>query len=86
MEPRIQYAHTADGVSIAFWRLEEGILWGGRTPSASAASTDVWRRRCCARADRGTTMEFEALCVLAESVAERRQGRGDATTGQQDSA
>jgi hypothetical protein len=82
----MQYAHTADGVSIAFLRLEEGILWGGRTPSASAASTDFWRRRCCARADRGITVEFEALCVLAESVAERRQGRGDATTGRQDSA
>jgi class 3 adenylate cyclase/pimeloyl-ACP methyl ester carboxylesterase len=25
MEPRIQYAHTADGVSIAFWTLGEGM-------------------------------------------------------------
>ena len=24
MEPRIQYAKTADGVSIAFWTLGEG--------------------------------------------------------------
>jgi len=24
MEPRIQYAQTADGVSIAFWTLGEG--------------------------------------------------------------
>jgi hypothetical protein len=32
MEPRIQYAQTADGVSIALWTLGEGILWGGRTP------------------------------------------------------
>ncbi len=24
MEPRIQYAHTADGVSIAFWTLAKG--------------------------------------------------------------
>ena len=25
MEPRIQYATTADGVSIAFWTLGEGV-------------------------------------------------------------
>ena len=25
MEPRIQYATTADGVSIAFWALGEGV-------------------------------------------------------------
>ena len=25
MEPRIQYAKTADGVSIAFWTLGEGM-------------------------------------------------------------
>jgi hypothetical protein len=25
MEPRIQYAQTADGVSIAFWALGEGV-------------------------------------------------------------
>ena len=25
MEPRIQYAQTADGVSIAFWTLGEGM-------------------------------------------------------------
>ena len=25
MEPRIQYAQTADGVSIAFWTLGEGV-------------------------------------------------------------
>ena len=25
MEPRIQYAKTADGVSIAFWTLGKGI-------------------------------------------------------------
>ena len=25
MEPRIQYARTADGVSIAFWTLGEGM-------------------------------------------------------------
>ena len=25
MEPRIQYAKTADGVSIAFWTLGEGV-------------------------------------------------------------
>ncbi len=32
MEPRIQYAKTKDGVSIAFWTLGEGIpplvYWG----------------------------------------------------------
>jgi len=27
MEPRIQYAQTADGVSIAFWTLGEGTPW-----------------------------------------------------------
>jgi hypothetical protein len=25
MEPRIQYAKTADGVSIAFWTMGEGM-------------------------------------------------------------
>ena len=25
MEPRIQYAQTADGVSIAYWTLGEGM-------------------------------------------------------------
>jgi len=30
MEPRIQYAKTADGVSIAFWTLGEGMPKGGR--------------------------------------------------------
>ena len=25
MEPRIQYAQTADGVSVAFWTLGEGM-------------------------------------------------------------
>ena len=26
MEPRIQYAKTSDGVSIAFWTLGEGVV------------------------------------------------------------
>ena len=25
MEPRIQYAHTDDGVSIGFWTMGEGV-------------------------------------------------------------
>jgi hypothetical protein len=28
MEPRIQYAGTEDGVSIAFWTLGEGMPYG----------------------------------------------------------
>ena len=34
MEPRIQYAQTADGVSIAFWTLGEGrpLVWMGSLP------------------------------------------------------
>jgi hypothetical protein len=52
MEPRIQYAQTADGVNIAFWTLGEGIafvhlaplpLSHGRSPSSGAGSS-VWRR------------------------------------------
>ena len=27
MEPRIQYATTADGVNIAFWAIGEGPAW-----------------------------------------------------------
>jgi hypothetical protein len=27
MEPPIQYAQTADGVSIAYWALGEGEAW-----------------------------------------------------------
>ncbi len=30
MEPRIQYAHTKDGVSIAYWTLGEGVPMGFR--------------------------------------------------------
>jgi hypothetical protein len=36
MEARIQYAQTADGVSVAFWTLGEGCL---------AGSVDPWDRR-----------------------------------------
>jgi class 3 adenylate cyclase len=34
MEPRIQYTHTADGVSIAFWTLGEGLpfVWMSSPP------------------------------------------------------
>jgi hypothetical protein len=36
MEPRIQYAQTSDGVSIAFWTLGEGMpLVGMPTPPFS---------------------------------------------------
>ncbi len=57
MEPRIQYAKTADGVSIAFWTLGQGVPfvqcqifpgaisnWSGRIPGG-AAGTSGWRRR-----------------------------------------
>ena len=32
MEPRIQYAQSADGVSIAFWTLGEGTPLGFEEP------------------------------------------------------
>jgi pimeloyl-ACP methyl ester carboxylesterase len=37
MEPRIQYAKTADGVSIAFWTLGEGmpLVWMSVAPSSN---------------------------------------------------
>ena len=31
MEPRIQYARTKDGVSIAFWTLRKGVPLGFRS-------------------------------------------------------
>ncbi len=31
-EPRIQYAQTKDGVSIAYWSVGEGTLNGGGDP------------------------------------------------------
>jgi hypothetical protein len=31
MEPRIQYAQTADGLSIAFWMLGEGMIRQARS-------------------------------------------------------
>jgi hypothetical protein len=31
MEPRIQYAKTADGMSIAFWTLGEGMIRQARS-------------------------------------------------------
>jgi pimeloyl-ACP methyl ester carboxylesterase len=40
MEPRIQYAQTADGVSIAFWTLGEGMPWL-QTPAASCGVLQV---------------------------------------------
>ena len=42
MEPRIQYAQTDDGVSIAYWTLGEGMpfvqVLGPWTPSAPSRS------------------------------------------------
>jgi len=35
MEPRIQYAQTADGVSIAFYTLGEGMHLGRRPVGVS---------------------------------------------------
>jgi len=47
MEPRIQYAQTADGVSIAFWTLGEGMPTGEDTVCRSATSPTIpWTPMC----------------------------------------
>jgi hypothetical protein len=47
MEPRIQYAQTRDGVSIAFWTLGEGVPVVSLPPSAGYISRTGarWCRR-----------------------------------------
>jgi hypothetical protein len=44
MEPRIRYAPTADGVSIAFWTLGDGVplvyMAGGRGATSRRAPQD----------------------------------------------
>jgi pimeloyl-ACP methyl ester carboxylesterase len=53
MEPRIQYAQTADGVSIAFWTLGEGMPLIMMPPAAFSHVQLEWRvaeaRRCYER-------------------------------------
>ncbi len=43
MEPRIQYARTADGVNIAFWTLGEGPPFA-RPPGLAAVCEPTWRK------------------------------------------
>jgi class 3 adenylate cyclase len=65
MEPRIQYTHTADGVSIAFWTLGEG------TPLVSMPNLPWnhiqlewqdpgWRRWCERLAERRKLVRYDA--------------------------
>jgi class 3 adenylate cyclase len=53
MEPRVQYAQTADGVSIAFWTLGEGMPLMMTPPAAFSHVQLEWRvpeaRRCYER-------------------------------------
>ena len=59
MEPRIQYAQTKDGVSIAFWTLGKGmplVQWRLSRPWSEAAREAKGTRsapsnRCSADAD-----------------------------------
>jgi class 3 adenylate cyclase/pimeloyl-ACP methyl ester carboxylesterase len=43
MEPRIQYAQTADGVSIAFWTLGEGMPFVDMPPFPACHVQEEWR-------------------------------------------
>jgi hypothetical protein len=43
MEPRIQYAQTTDGVSIAYWTLGEGMPFISMPPAAFSHVQLEWR-------------------------------------------
>jgi class 3 adenylate cyclase len=70
MEPRIQYAKTSDGVSIAFWTIGEGppILW---LPASVAVSTSfLWRLE-------GPRRQFERLSATRKLIQLDFRGMGD---------
>jgi class 3 adenylate cyclase len=67
MEPRIQYAKTADGVSIAFWTLGEGVPYV-QMPSVPFSHIELeWQ-------DAGTRRWYERLAEKRKLV--RYDGRG----------
>jgi len=49
MEPRIQYTHTADGVSIAFWTLGEGVPYVNMPPLPWSHIQLEWQDPGCRR-------------------------------------
>jgi class 3 adenylate cyclase len=70
MEPRIQYAQTSDGVSIAFWTIGEGppILW---LPGSVAVSNSfLWRIE-------GSRRQFERLSATRKLIQLDFRGMGD---------
>ena len=67
MEPRIQYAKTADGVSIAFWTLGEGM------PLLCHASLP-WQPYPAGVAEPGVRRWYERL-------AEKQEARAGTTAG-----
>ena len=77
MEPRIQYATTKDGVSIAFWTMGEGPPLVLMPPAPYFGSLVGWRNP-------RTRHYFELLATNRMTVRFDQRGFGDSDRGATD--